>query len=234
MNDDEEDEMKIHVSTQIHIKTSGPNLAVEEKWKLLELLLGVSVSALLIEIILYINGYARILAMESLLDILLVIFVGAIAFNHYNRNKPSRTLRIRWGLSYFLIFCILFIPSYLVLYALFLHGYTAVFGMAGSIIYIAVLFVSVFFISTSWHWNRRFLQVYAPNPVRVRFKNGEIDEVRREESLQDDTESAIKGYVAGKIDDTEFIRLMGDSERGRRLLAMAKGIKAEIRKRFRW
>lgn len=171
---------------------------------------------------------------EGAVDFSIFIFASALLSVNFSPSRVSRSLgfkRISYNMALLLG---LFSIPFSILEIFYLEGYDNAFGF----LYFSISFVSVFaidfFISTSWHWNRKFVDFYTPAPLRIRFSPDNEAKFERGGGFTAYEEEIARKYITGKISANKFFSILGDTPESRKLLSMADSTLRRIRERYRW
>lgn len=223
-------ESRVHVNVRVRKHTLG-----REKRNLLMVWLSVIMaSAICAEAILALSGILAFNIVEVLADALLAIYAYAFLYRHYSGYRPSRSALVNRRKSWMILFTILFVPAYASTYIVYSLGFTAIYDPAGFAVFYLAFQTVFFFIVSSWFWNRRFINLSMPAPIRLLIDNGTVGDIQRDETIPKDAERIIRKYIAGRIDSIDFIEMLGDSPLTPQLLKMAETLKTELRKKYRW
>lgn len=206
----------------------------EKKNRLIVWLAVILTSTITAEAVLSLSGILVFNFIEVLIDLLIAIYAYAFLYRHYSSYRPSKAALVNHRKSWWLLFIILFVPSYAGTFIVYSMGFKAIYDPTGFAVFYLIFQAVFFFIATSWFWNRRFVNLTMPTPLRLKTENGIAEDISRDETLPENTEKIVRKYIAGKIGSMEFREVLGDSPMTPQLLQLAERLKTELRKRYRW
>ncbi len=173
-------------------------------------------------------------AVEAVFDFSIFIFAAALLGVNFSPSRASRSLgfkRIAYSMG--LLLGLFAIPDSIET-ALYFSGYT--FALMPPIIAadIIAVFTVDFFITTSWYWNRRFVDFRTMSPLRVSLANAENATFERAKGFSSRDEEIARKYIAGRMSTEQFLSALGDTPESRKLLSMADSAIEQAKKNYRW
>ena len=171
---------------------------------------------------------------EIPMDFSIFVFVTAIIIANYSPTRIARFMglkKIAWDM---ILFFVIFLPLFTVLYILYSAGYSFVFSIEYSPVILISVFAVYFLVSASWRWNRKFVWVNTLGSIRMRIKADGDVETEKEESLSNLDEGVIRDYVRGKVGDSEFLSILGDTPFSRKLMMEADTVIKRLKEKYRW
>lgn len=171
---------------------------------------------------------------EIVIDFSIFLFVAAIILINYSPTRVGRSLglkRITFNLALFLI---LFLPIFSVQYFLYSVGYLFVFGFDYFAVVLISVFTAYFFITSSWRWNRKFVDVNNLGGIRIRGNTDGATDFERGRDLSETEENVVRDYIRGKLNDEKLLSKLGNTPYSRKILKVADSLARKLKEKYRW
>lgn len=171
---------------------------------------------------------------EIVIDFSIFVFVAAIIFINYTPSRVVRSLALKKMIYSVTLFYIIFFPIFTLQFILYSAGYTQVFNFEYFAVEIVLINILNFFITTSWGWNRKFVDIDTLGGVKIRTGENGVTELERGVQLSAREEDLLRRYIVGKISRDRILSELDEAPYRDEVINSADVLLKRLKENYRW